>query len=129
MVRSSFSILFFIRKSKANPKRFLTYWDFYLHKITNVAIGYDKKSLEIGYICCNLKYLIWLSTFCRKLAWERATDKKIPSCLESLYSSCFQITLFLDAKVAFFSWLPVIFRHKISRSFQETYTADMTAIP
>lgn len=81
------------------------------------------------YICCNLKYLIWLSTLCRKLAWERATDKKIPSCLESLYSSCFQITLFSWCKGSIFSWLPVIFGHKISRSFQETYTADMTAIP
>ena len=81
------------------------------------------------YICCNLKYLIWLSTLCRKLAWERATDKKIPSCLESLYSSCFHITLFSWCKGSIFSWLPVIFGHKISRSFQETYTADMTAIP
>ena len=84
---------------------------------------------NIIYICCNLKYLIWLSTLCRKLAWERATDKKIPSCLESLYSSCFQITLFSWCKGSIFSWLPVIFGHKISRSFQETYTADMTAIP
>ena len=86
-------------------------------------------ALTFHYICCNLKYLIWLSTLCRKLAWERATDKKIPSCLESLYSSCFQITLFSWCKGSIFSWLPVIFGHKISRSFQETYTADMTAIP
>ena len=44
-------VYFSLRKGKANPKRFLTYRDFYLHKITNVAIGYDKKSLEICYLC------------------------------------------------------------------------------
>ena len=44
-------------------------------------------------------YFIWLSTICRKLAWEWATDKKMPNCLEPLSSSCIQITLYLSAKI------------------------------
>ena len=118
MVRSSFSILFFIRKSKANPKRFLTYWDFYLHKITNVAIGYDKKSLEICYICNSQKYFIWLSVYYMKLAWEWATDKKNANCLESLYSSCCQITLYLSAKIVFFLWIPEFSGYNLHGDFK-----------
>ena len=60
----------------------------------------------LHYICDSMKYFIWLSTNYIQLAWEWATDKKMPNCSETLYSSCFQITLCFDAKIAFFLRIP-----------------------
>ena len=90
-------------------------------------------ALTFRYICCNLKYLIWLSTLCRKLAWERATDKKMPDCSESLYSSCFQITLCFDAKIAFFLRIPEFSGYKFMmnqwNNLYRTWQAYRSRVP
>lgn len=69
--------------------------------------------IDFLYICDSLGDFIWLSTNYIQLAWERATDKKMPDCSESLYSSCFQITLYLDAKIAFFLRIPEFSGHNL----------------
>ena len=73
---------------------------------------------DISYICNSQKYFIWLSVYYMKLAWEWATDKKNANCLESLYSSCCQITLYLSAKIVFFLWIPEFSGYNLHGDFK-----------
>ena len=70
------------------------------------------------YICNSQKYFVWLSVYYMKLAWEWATDKKNANCLESLYSSCCQITLYLSAKIMFFLWIPEFSGYNLHGDFK-----------
>lgn len=72
----------------------------------------------IWYICNSQKYFVWLSVYYMKLAWEWATDKKNANCLESLYSSCCQITLYLSAKIMFFLWIPEFSGYNLHGDFK-----------
>ena len=70
------------------------------------------------YICNSQEYFIWLSMYYMKPAWEWATDKKNANCLESPYSSCFQITLYLSAKIVFFLWIPEFSGYNLHGDFK-----------
>ena len=74
--------------------------------------------LSFVYICNSQKYFVWLSVYYMKLAWEWATDKKNANCLESLYSSCCQITLYLSAKIMFFLWIPKFSGYNLHGDFK-----------